>query len=128
MQTRDWLFLAVVGVGLWLSFGGKLPDTIAPAPVNKVSAVTFIFEKDDSPIPPPVLAALNALNRRGIVATTFDDDTVDGSGEIPAQYKIPLEEARKAGLPTLVVMAGESVVKVVKNPKSEAEVLEAVGP
>ena len=32
MQTRDWLFLAVMGVGLWLSFGGKLLDSIMPTP------------------------------------------------------------------------------------------------
>lgn len=128
MQARDWLFLAVMGVGLWLSFGGKLPDNIAPAPINKVSSVVFVYEKDDHAIPSPVLAALNQLNRRGIVATTFDDDIVDGTGEVPKQYAVALAESRKSGLPVLVVQAGDEVVNVVKNPTTEQAVLEAVGP
>ncbi len=126
MQARDWLFLAVMGVGLWLSFGGKLPDVVNPAPTVKATQATFVYEKDEHNIPLPVLAALNALNRRGIVAATFDDDVVDGTGEVPEQYKIALAEARKEGLPLLVVQAGPTVVKVVKSPKTEAEVLEAV--
>ncbi len=128
MQTRDWLFLVVMGVGLWLSFGGKLPDNLNPAPTVKATAATFVYEKDDTAIPSPVLAALNQLNRRGIVATTFDDDIVDGTGEVPKQYAVALAESRKSGLPVLVVQAGDEVVKVVKNPTTEQAVLEAVGP
>lgn len=127
MRTSDFIVVAVLlGAAWWHLTGGKLPDVIAPTPTVKVSAVTFVYEKDEHNIPSPVLAALNQLNRRGIVATTFDDDVVDGTGEVPAQYKIALEESRKSGLPVLVVQAGETVVKVVKAPKTEAEVLEAV--
>lgn len=121
---------AVIGLfvvaGWWHLSGGALPNIIAPAPTVKVTSVTFVYEKDDHAIPPPVLAALNQLNRRGIVAATFDDDVVDGTGEVPDQFKVALEESRKQGLPLLVVQAGGDVVRVVKSPTTEQQVLEAV--
>lgn len=127
MQARDWLFLAVMGVGLWLSFGGKLPDVVPPSTTVKATSATFVYEKDDHAVPSPVSFALSKLNKeRGIVATAIDDDVVDGTGDMPEQYKTPIAEARKAGLPTLIVMAGNEVVKVVKNPTTEQAVLEAV--
>jgi hypothetical protein len=127
MQTRDWLFIAVLLWGGWHALAGALPFTIPSivAPATKVSAVVYVYEKDDSAIPSPVAAALNTLNRQGIVATTFEDDTVDGTGEVPAQYAIPLAEARKAGMPLLVVMSGSDVVRVVKAPTTDTQVLEA---
>jgi hypothetical protein len=60
-----------------------------------------------------------------VVATVFEDDTRDGSGEVPDQYKVPLAAAQQAGLPALVVTAGDKVLKVAKDPKTEAEVMEA---
>jgi len=38
------------------------------------------------------------------------------------------EEALKVGLPCLVVLAGDKVVRVVKSPKTAREVEEAVKP
>jgi hypothetical protein len=129
MRTSDFIVVAVLlGAAWWHLTGGKLPDVLNPAPTVKATSIHLIYEKDEHNIPSPVLAALNQLNRRGIVATTFDDDVVDGTGEVPAQYKIALEESRKSGLPVLVVQAGDEVVKVVKNPTTEQAVLEAVGP
>lgn len=127
-MKRDTLSLVVLcallaGVLVWQSGGIKLPSIVAPA--AKVTAVVYVYEKDEGSVPPAVLAALDRLNRQGVVATAFEEDTVDGSGETPEQYKIALADARKAGLPALVVLAGDRFVRVVKSPKTEEEVLEA---
>ena len=104
--------------------GCTLPDI---APSSPVTAVTYVYEKDQTPIPPAVLAGLNRLNReRKIVATPFEKDTKDGDDQVPDQYKIPLAAAIEAGLPALVITAGDKVLAVVKAPTTEAEVLEAV--
>src|SRR3990167_7811031 len=73
-------------------------------PSTKATTATYVYEKDQGGIPAPVAAALNALNRREpkVLATTFEKDTTDGSGEVPAQYQIPLEAALEAGVPALV--------------------------
>ncbi len=116
----DMVFLVVAAVLLWTAAGG---DVIAPA---KPTAATYVYEKDDSVVPSPVMVALNQLNRAGIVATIFEEDTVNGDGETPAQYKVPLAAAKEAGPPALVVTAGDKVLRVVKSPKTAEEVLEAV--
>jgi len=116
------LVLAVAAVLLTSGRGCVVP-VIGP---TKATAATYVFEKDSTGIPGAVLAALNTLNRRGIVATNHEVDTVDGSGEIPDQYKVPVAAAKVAGLPSLVVTAGEKVLTVVKDPKTEEAVLEAV--
>ena len=120
--TLSVLVLAVAAVLLTSGKGCVVP-VIAPA---KATAATYVFEKDSTGIPGAVLSAINKLNRRGIVATTFDDDTTDDSGETPDQYKVPLAAATTAGIPSLVVTAGEKVLRVVKDPKTEEAVLEAV--
>jgi len=94
-----------------------LPVTVVkPA---EADAVVLVYEKDQHVIAPAVRAALNTLNREGVLATLLEDDTTDGDGDIPEQYKLPLEAARKAGLPCLVVMAGGKVLRVVANPTAE---------
>lgn len=104
----------------------KPPDP-KPAPVEKATAATFVYEKDQHALPPPVLAALNRLNReRGIVATVLEADTKDGTGEVPEQYKVPLAAAKEAGLPALVVTGLKGVIRVVKDPKTEQAVMDAV--
>jgi formate-dependent phosphoribosylglycinamide formyltransferase (GAR transformylase) len=93
-----------------------------PVPVVKpveVDSCVYVFEKDSHVVPPAVRAALNTLNRRNVLATLLEDDVTDGDGDIPEQYKLPLEAARKAGLPCLVVMAGGKVLRVVTNPTAE---------
>lgn len=123
-SSNDWLWLVLIGLFLWwLATKGGVVEPVAP----KATAATFIYEKDLHVVPGPVFAALNKLNReQNIVATVYEEDTKDGTGDVPEQYKSALEEARKAGLPALVVMAGTKVVKIVVNPKTEAEVLDAI--
>jgi hypothetical protein len=121
-DLMDALILACLA--LWAIGGVK--GCALPVVFTKADAATYVYEKDQTAIPSPVLAALDKLNRRGVRATTFDDDTVDGAGQTPDQYKAPLKAATEAGLPALVVTAGEQVLRTVKDPRTEAAVLEAV--
>jgi hypothetical protein len=118
-------WLALIVGGLMLLNGGKLPvPTVRP---QKATAVTYVYEKDVTAVPVPVLVAINRLNReKKVVASHFEEDTTDGDEQVPDQYKVPLKAAQDAGLPALVVTAGEKVLKVVKDPKTEQQVLEAV--
>ena len=104
---------------------GPTPPVVVPS--TKAVAATYVYEKDQGTPPPPVMAGLNRLNReRKILATIFEQDTKDGTGEIPEQYKAAVTAAKEAGLPALVVTASGAVVKVVKAPTTEAAVWEAV--
>jgi hypothetical protein len=118
-------WLALIVGGLMLLNGGKLPvPTVSP---QKATAVTYVYEKDVTAVPVPVLVAINRLNReKKVVASHFEEDTTDGDEQVPDQYKVPLKAAQDAGLPALVVTAGEKVLKVVKDPKTEQQVMEAV--
>jgi len=116
----NWLFLSLIAVGAFvLASGGGSPFATA-------TAATYVYEKDDGGVPPPVAAALDKLNRErpGFVASPFEDDTVDGAGETPEQYKVAKDAAKK--LPSLVVQAGTKVLKVVEDPKTLEQVMEAV--
>lgn len=101
----------------------NVPSILAP---SKVTAATYVYEKDAGTPPPGVLAGLSTLNAQGIIATTFEEDTTDGTGETPAQYKLAKEEATKAGLPALVIQAGDKVIRVIKAPATDSHVLEAI--
>lgn len=109
------------------------PPPTKPPPVTTAGLhVTLVYEKDQGPVRPTVAAALAKLNQQAIdagrspFADEFEEDTVDGTGEVPDQFRLALDAARKAGLPALVVVAGGKLVRVVKDPRTEADVLEAV--
>lgn len=126
----------VAAIVLWLAlqFGGvvlpSLPNITLPWPAwvqTKATSATYVYEKDATAIPPAVGAALNRLNReKQILATLFEQDTTDGTGETPKQYVVPLAAAKQAGLPALVVTAGDKVLRVVKNPQTDTQVMEAI--
>lgn len=101
------------------------PTTPVDPSTKKISRVTYVFEKDTTTIPRPVALALQKLNAQGIMATEFEEDTRDGTDSIPDQYAIPLAAAQQAGLPALVVQSHFEVVRVVKSPTTEQQVLEA---
>lgn len=118
----------------WLTVGGEPPkppdppQPPPPPPIQKPTAVTYFYEKDQTAVPPPVAAAISELNTQGIAANIVEQTPADGTGAVPLQYKFSWPAAKDAGLPCLVVMAGETVVRVVKGPKTQQEVLEAVKP
>jgi hypothetical protein len=88
--------------------------------------VIYVYEKDQTAIPSFVSAGLNQINRKGIDATLFEADTKSGSGQIPPKYQAAYGRAKQEGLPVLVVMAGSTVQKVVKAPKTLEEITGAV--
>lgn len=113
------------------------PTPVAPAPPKpspppgpgpaKVTAVTYVYEKGETPVPSSVLSALNRLNReKQVVATLFEDDTTNGNSKVPKQYTVPWQAAKSAGLPALVVTGGDVVLKVVKDPRTVEQIMESV--
>ena len=124
------LLLLVLGV-MFLNPNGCQPGLPnQPSPSQKATAATYIYEKDTTAVPSEVQAALGKLNvdrlEDSFIASVFEQDTTDGDGDIPDQYKVPLQAAKEAGLPALVVTSGTLVLKVVKNPQTEQDVLGAV--
>ena len=102
-------------------------DPTNPPLTTKPTAVTYVYEKDQTNPPREVQAALNQLNAAGsLVASVFEQDTTDGDGDTPEQYQAALTAAKAAGLPCLVVLAGDRVLRVVRDPQTLGAVLEAV--
>jgi len=138
--NNGWMTILLIGGLLWFSLSPQgcnpnpsLPNpTTPPVVVQKPTAATYVYEKDTTAIPSGVLAGLNRLNldRLGdsFIASVFEQDTVDGEGETPDQYKVALKSARESGLPSLVVTSGAVVLKVVKNPQTEQDVIGALAP
>lgn len=99
-----------------------------PATPSAVKRVTYVYEKDDGEIPSEVAVALDRLNRdRKIVASKYEDDTTDGSDDVPEQYKAALAIAREFGEPIIVIefIDGRTPLYV-KNPTTKEQVLQAV--
>lgn len=105
-----------------------ITDPTQPPSTRKPTAATYVYEKDLQSVPRAVAAALQEINGdgSGVVATEFEQDSTTGLDEVPAQYRVALETARKAGLPALVVQAGDAVLRVVKAPMTAEQVKEAV--
>jgi hypothetical protein len=119
----------LAGALVWQSGKLELPTLLWVTPVvspAKVTAAPYIYEGKQTSVPPPVSSALSKLNAMDIMATAIDDDVVNAGGKIPKQYEKAIPAAREAGLPCLVVMAGDKVVKIVKGPTTEEQVLGAV--
>lgn len=114
----------------WTIMTGDPPPPVVVPPVvpptEDLTKVTYIYEKDDNSVPRPVAGALHKLNATGVVATEFEEDSTDGLGEVPDQYKIALKAAREEGLPAAVFQAGDVILKVVHDPQTEADILEAL--
>lgn len=120
MKTLDKILVLLI---LWLALGGGLPSFIAP---QRPTAAVYVYEKDSGGVPPAVTKAIGKLNDDGIMASTHEDDGTNAMDKIPAQYRLAVPAAREAGLPALVVQAGDKVLRTVKDPTTEQAVLEAV--
>jgi len=101
------------------------PPIVTPDPTIKPIRATYVYERRQGSVPPPVLVALDKLNRAGVVANPIDQNVISGKGQAPAQHAVALSEAAKAGIPCLVVEYSSGAPKVVKNPTTEAQVMEA---
>jgi hypothetical protein len=92
-----------------------------------VTAVVYIHEKNDTATPSEVKVGIDLLNMKGIRATMIDDDITDkGTGKTPAQYEVPIAAARAFGTPCLVVMGGNTVIRIVKDPRTSTAVTESI--
>lgn len=102
------------------------PPVNPPDPTKKVDRATYVFEKSKHAIPSAVKLAMSRLNvEQKILATFVDQDDINRTGQIPTQYTVAIAEAKKVGLPCLVIQSGADVLRTVKDPKTEAQVLEA---
>lgn len=122
MSTRLRLISILLLAFLLMSANGGL---IIPT-LQEVTQVTYVYEKDQNAVPRPIAFALSQLNAQGILATPFEQDTVDGDNQIPEQYSVALAAGKEAGLPCLVVQSGDHVLRVVANPKTEQDVIGAL--
>ena len=116
--------VALLAFAYWATFGqgsGCNLPIIAP---TKVDRVTYVHD-EKAALPSGVLAGIAELNTKGITATNYPDDTTDGDGDVPDQYKIALPAAKAVGIPALVVQSGDKVVRTIKGPTTKAQVLEA---
>jgi hypothetical protein len=131
--VKPWLLLAA---GLFLVFGlppmptlpvWTHPEPVAPVAPAAATAAVYVYEKGETPVPAGVSVGLNQLNReRHVVATLFEQDTTDGGGEVPDQYRPAVDAAKAKGLPSLVVLSGSTVLSIVKAPTTAEEIVRAV--
>lgn len=118
--------LVLIVLGLLKFDFGNLFDFTLPTPTT-VTAAVYVYEKDDGPVPTGVYSGIEKLNReKNILASLFEDDTVDGNGETPEQYKPALDAAKAKSIPSLVVLSGTTAIAVVEKPQTEQEILEAI--
>lgn len=122
--------LLLIGGLAFLLMSGPCQKPPAPSPpaIQKVTAITLVYEKDLHVPAPALLAALSAVNLapESVVGSAFEVDTTTGGGTVPKQYVIAVDAAKNYGLPCLVAQAGATVTKVVKNPATAAHVEECL--
>lgn len=105
------------------------PDPIPPVvPVETISKITYVYEKDEGGVPSAILAALSEVesSHASVTVSVFEDDTVDGTGQVPVQFQRAKEASDKYGRPCLVAESVERVVRVRLKPKGREDVLYAL--
>jgi hypothetical protein len=128
MTTRHKLIIAcllgIIAVQLAPALPVAWPSFITiTAPV--ATKATYVYEQRAGSVPSGVSAAIDKLNRIGIVASQIDQNVLNDKESIPAQYVVAMAEAKKAGIPCLVVEYSTGPPKVVKAPTTAEQVLEA---
>lgn len=117
--------------------GASVPPPVVDPPLSKVRRATYVYEKNQNPVPPAVAAALRALNEGrgpdhldvdGISTSEFEQNNVNADGDVPEQYVQALKAAKEAGLPALVIESDDAVLRVMTNPTTEEDVYRACEP
>jgi len=126
VRKVDGIFVMLVLAAIYMALSGG--NILPVVPAVKASSVTYVYEKDSGGVPGFVRSGLNRLNRLTppVLATEYEDDAVNGLGEVPSQYRVAAKAAREAGEPAFVVQSGDQVLKVAKDLKTEQAVLEVV--
>lgn len=86
-----------------------------PLGPNKITAVAYVYERNDNPVPDGVEGALQAIEIPGVI---IEDD-----GNITPRWQGAYDAAKKAGLPCLVLLPSLKTIKV----ESYEDVTNAVG-
>jgi hypothetical protein len=122
-------FLVCSGFVAGCSFQGceykPEPPVVVVPEVVQPDQVVYVYEQRSGSVPSAIAAGLDKLNRAGIDASPFEDDSTDGGGDVPEQYAAALDAARLAGLPALVVL-GKGDVLTIANGGTEAETIEQI--
>lgn len=111
LKAGLWIVLAVLLWSVWQDY--------RPSGTTEATAAVYVHESKEHVVPPEVRAALRELQSDSFDAAEIDDDNPS------TRYKTAIAAAKQHGLPALVVMAGEKVVRVVAVRTAE-EVKEAV--
>ena len=91
------------------------PDDPDDPDPNELDQAIYLYEKDEGPIPPGVMAALAKANEESegeLIAVPFEEDQRDGDGDVPERYAVAYEAGMKFKRPCLVLVSGD-VAKVV---------------
>ena len=121
-----WIGVIVAVLAFQLQ-GPVVVDPDAPVvvqPDTTITAATYVYEKSATAVPAGVSTGIHRLNKERKIVATLYEQPAEGE-DVPDQYKVPLAAAKQAGLPALVVTAGDKVVRVAKSPTTEAAVWEA---
>ena len=133
-QQNPLMTLFLIGGLAFLLMSGpcqKPPETSPPATtIQAIDRLTYVYEKDEGGVPSAVLAALSALelSDASVRVSVFEDDTTDGDGQVPEQFKSAKAAAEKHGSPCVVSEASGQVIAVVLSPRTKDDVLKALSP
>lgn len=123
MSTNIRLILIIL-VLLLLKNGGSFPNVIS-IPTRKITHLVYVFEKDKTAKPPDVEYALIKINNDSnseVVAYPFEWDDTSGDDDLSPTNLAAKEKAKEIGLPCLISLSGNEVIKWVKDPKTEEDV------
>jgi hypothetical protein len=114
-------------IAMLLANAGVLP--IPGVTTNgKTTMAVVVYESSEQPIAPYAMAARDRIEAAGIEYRITDKDVETGDGQTPVELKPAIDAAKAAGLPSLVMQAGEAVQRVVPFPKdADAIVKEVTG-
>lgn len=95
---------------------------------DKTTMAVVVYESSEQPIAPYAMAARDRIEAAGIEYRITDKDVETGDGQTPVELKPAIDAAKAAGLPSLVMQAGETVQRVVPFPQdADAIVREVTG-
>jgi len=87
------------------------PDDPDDPDPEQIDQAIYLYEKDDGPIPPGVMAALSKANEESegeIIAVPFEEDQRDGDGDVPERYAVAYKAGMQFKRPCLVLVSGKA--------------------
>lgn len=115
MNTRIRTIVLLLALLMLISRNGI---SISSPISTKITEINYVYERDQHVVPQEISLWLREVNdKTEIRAFEMDDDTVDPSGN----QRLSVVEAKKAGIPCLIVMSDTKVVKTVSDPKTREQ-------